>query len=343
MVNLANGFVKSGFEVDLLLVRREGIYLSQLDAAVQVIDLQANKLLFSLPKLIAYLKQVKPDNLITALEDTNIVAIFARLMAQVPTRLIVTVHNNLSQEMLNGEGLKRRLVPTVLKWIYPFADQVVAVSQGVAEDLKRLGVQPDKIRVIYNPILTPDFSHLATAVPQHQWLLQPDEPVVLGVGRLELQKDFETLIRAFALAKKKQPMRLMILGEGSQKASLEALCQQLEVTDSTVFVGFVSNPLACMSRAALCVLSSAWEGFGNVLVEAMGVGTPVVATDCPSGPAEILEQGKYGQLVPVGDVERLADAMLMTLGDPLDAAVLQRRAADFSVEAVLDEYQKLLA
>lgn len=369
MVNLANELVRRQFEVDLLLVKREGAYLSQVSSAVNLIDLKTQKLLASVPKLVRYLRRDRPDTLLTALEDTNVVAIAARLLAkgldavaishyskqakrsikQSP-RLIVTVHNNLSQEAFSGEGIKRKLVPKLLKWIYPYADSVVAVSEGVAADLVNLGVRQQQVRVIYNPILTPDFETLATAAlapgrsfeRAGRWLSDQSLPVLLGVGRLAPQKEFQTLIRAFALANAERPLRLLILGEGSEQAALEALVRELKISDSVAFVGFVDNPLTYMSRADLCVLSSAWEGFGNVLVEAMGTGTPVVSTDCPSGPREILAGGTYGKLVPVGDVAGLAGAMLATLEHPLSSEILKRRAADFSVEAVVDEYEQIL-
>lgn len=363
MVNLANGFARRNFDVDLLLVKKEGVYLSQLSPAVNLIDLKTQKLLLSVPKLVSYLRRDRPDALLTALEDTNIIAIAARLFAKWLDRfsinrysrsspqLIVTVHNNLSQEAFSGEGLKRQLVPKFLKWIYPFADCVVGVSRGVADDLVQLGVRQRQVRVIYNPILTANFDQLATAElspgrsfkQARAWLTGRDVPVILAAGRLVPQKDFKTLLQAFALASEQRPLRLLLLGEGSEQPALEALVQQLDIASSVIFTGFVDNPLTYMSRADLCVLSSAWEGFGNVLVEAMGVGTPVVSTSCPSGPAEILADGRYGRLVPVGDVPELATAILSTLAKPLSAEVLKHRAADFSVERVVDEYEKLLA
>ncbi len=363
MVNLANGFARRNFEVDLLLVRREGVYLSQLSPAVNLIDLKTGKLLLSLPKLVAYLRRTRPDLLLSALEDTNIVAIASNLIARAlgnpATQTIVTVHNHLSQESQRDEGLKRRFVPKLLRWIYPFADSVVAVSRGVAADLVQLGIQPHQVRVIYNPILTPDFETLAAAELSPgkafeqvcEWLsvggaaLKENRPIpiILGVGRLVKQKDFETLIQAFARARDVRSLRLLILGEGSEQAKLEQLVQQLGVAESVIFTGFVDNPLTYMASADLCVSSSAWEGFGNILVEAMGVGTPVVSTDSPSGPTEILAGGTYGPLVAVGDVAGLAAAILATLAQPLPADLLKRRAADFSVEAIVDEYEKLLA
>lgn len=359
MVNLANEFARREYEVDLLLVKKEGVYLSQLSSAVNLIDLGTRKLVLSVPKLVTYLRRDRPPTLLTALEDTNIIAILSNAIAKQldaiartrrpPTRLIITVHNNLSQESLDGENLKRRLVPKLLKWIYPFADRIVAVSKGVAADLVSLGIHQRQVRVVYNPILTPDFDALASAAlspgrsfeKASEWFAS-DVPVVLGAGRLAAQKDFKTLIRAFALAKEQRSLRLVILGEGSEQTALEDLVRQLDLSEVVIFSGFVDNPLTYMSRADVCVLSSAWEGFGNVLVEAMGVGTPVVSTNCPSGPSEILAAGTYGRLAPVGHAAALSKAILATLESPLEGHLLKRRARDFSVETVVDEYEKLL-
>ncbi len=344
MLNLANGFVSKGFTVDLLLVNAKGPYLSKVHPDINLIGFEADRLSRSVPVLLTYLKRERPDVLMTALEDTNLAAIFAHLLARVSTRMVVTVHNNLTQESKQSKSLKRRFVPSLIRWIYPFADLVIAVSHGVAEDLKKLGIHPDKIRVIYNPIITPDFGEMAQAQPEHPWFNDSrDTPIILGVGRLEPQKDFETLIRAYSLVRQRQPARLMIVGEGSQQKRLLALCKELHLSEAEVaFTGFVENPFAYMSQASVCVLSSAWEGFGNVLVEAMGVGTPVVSTNCPSGPAEILENGKYGRLVPVGEWGDMAIAILSTLSDPIRSSVLQQRAQSFSLEKILHEYQRHL-
>ncbi len=343
MLNLANGFVSEGFTVELLLVNAKGPYLSKVHPDIKLIGFEADRLSRSIPALLTYLKRERPDVLITALEDTNLVAIFSHLLARVSTRMVVTVHNNLTQESKQSKSLKRRFVPSLIKWIYPFADLVIAVSHGVAEDLKKLGIHPDKIRVIYNPIITPDFSEMARAQPEHPWFDSKNTPIILGVGRLELQKDFETLIRAYSLVRQRQPARLMIVGEGSQQKRLIALCKELNLSEAEVaFPGFVENPFAYMSQASVCVLSSAWEGFGNVLVEAMGAGTPVVATNCPSGPAEILENGKYGRLVPVGAWDDMASAILSTLSDPIRPLVLQQRAQNFCLEKILQKYQRHL-
>ena len=343
MLNLACGFAEEGLGVDLVLVRPEGPYLSQISPKVRVVKLEGRRLLISLPALVSYLKRERPAVLISALEDTNIIAICSKWLAGVSTQVVVTVHNTLSREAQNATRLRRKLVPYFLGWFYPKADAIVAVSQGVAEDLARIsGLPVAQIKVIYNPIVTSEFLGKIHEPINHPWLLPNQPPMILGVGRLEKQKDFPTLIRAFAQVRQQYPARLMILGEGKERPYLEALVQELGLTEDVVLPGFVANPYAYMARASLCVLSSAWEGFGNVLVEAIAAGVPVVSTDCESGPAEILENGRYGKLVTVGDIEGMAAAIVETLKQPPDSEVLLRRGREFSLEKAISQYHELL-
>lgn len=343
MINLARGFGEQGLKVDLVLVKAEGPYLSQLPQKVRVVKLDSSRLILSLPALARYLKQEQPPFLISALEDTNMVALWAKKLAGVSTQVVVTVHNHLSREAKNSTTLKRRLTPQFVKWFYPWADTIVAVSQGVAEDLVDMGLPSEKIKAIYNPIVTPELSEKLQEPIDHPWFSPGQPPVILGVGRLEKQKDFPTLIHAFARVRQQHPARLMILGEGSERSHLESLVRELSLTEDVVFGGFVANPYAYMAEASVLVLSSAWEGFGNVLVEAMAAGTPVVSTDCESGPAEILENGQYGKLVAVGDSEGMAKAIADTLNESPDATFLQQRASEFSLKKALLEYEQLLA
>lgn len=344
MLNLANSFASQGRSIDVILVRKTGQYLSELYPYIRVINLECLTLLRSLHLLIRYLKQEKPKILISALEDTNITAICATKLAAVHTKIVVTVHNHLSSEVYYATSLKRRLVPYLLPWFYPYANSVVAVSKGVAIDLaKWTGLSLDKIQVIYNPIITSELQAKQQEIPNHSWLNQNQCPVILGIGRLHPQKDFPTLIHAFARVRCQRPAKLIILGEGNERIKLEKLIKQLNIEDDTHMPGFVNNPYAYMSKSTLCVLSSAWEGFGNVLVEAMATGTPVVSTACESGPAEILSGGKYGKLVPVGDIEKMAEAIIETLDNPTDFEILQQRAKEFSSEAATLQYEQLFA
>jgi glycosyltransferase involved in cell wall biosynthesis len=233
---------------------------------------------------------------------------------------------------------------------YLTADAIVTVSHGVADDLAlHAGIPRERITTIYNPVVTPDLLDKAQAPLDHPWFTPGAPPVVLGVGRLHAQKDFPTLLKAFARVRAKQEARLMILGEGKnarkntvQRTALTALAAQLGVAADVALPGFVDNPFAYMARAAVFALSSAWEGLPGVLIQAMACGCPVVSTDCPSGPAEILENGEYGSLVPVGDDLSLANAILSTLNAPPARDRLQARAAMFSVDRTADRYLEVL-
>ncbi|ELZ36066.1 glycosyl transferase family protein [Halorubrum saccharovorum DSM 1137] len=192
--------------------------------------------------------------------------------------------------------------------------------------------------VIHNPAYSKGISEKATERVSHPWFQSDEPPVILGVGSLTPQKDFPTLVRAFNRLRSQQDARLVILGEGDRREELESLIQRYGIGDSVDLPGFVDNPFKYMKQADVFVLSSRWEGFGNVIVEAMACGTPIVSTNCPSGPAEILQNGKYGQLVRTGDPEALAAAVQATLAEPPAPDPLIERAKEFSVERVADKY-----
>ncbi|GAB4524354.1 MAG: glycosyltransferase [Pleurocapsa sp.] len=342
MLNLAQGFIESGISVDLLLVKAEGSYLSQIPPEVKLIDFQAHRLLSSIFSLISYLKTKQPQALITAL-DTNVIAAWLRRWGGISTTTIVTVHNNLSLESRHAKSIKRKLTAKFARWFYGWADNIVAVSHGVAQDLLKIGLPKEKIKVIYNPIVT---SELMKKLQEQNsldssWFAPGEPPVILGVGRLNEQKDFPTLIKAFAQLRQQQSVRLIILGEGEERSNLQALIEELDITQDVALPGFVDNPYIYMANATVLVLSSAWEGFGNVLVEAMAAGTPVVSTDCPSGPAEILANGKYGKLVAVGNKKELAQAIEKTIQQKSNPDILRQRANDFTLKQAIMHYVNL--
>lgn len=364
LFHLACGFAERGLSVDMVLAQARGVYLERLPASVRVVDLAAPRVRDNLTgHLLAYLRQTQPDALLSTIHYTNIVAIWGRMLARtlpgrrVTTRVVVREDNHLSRRS-HGTGFARGqvmvgLMPWLARWFYPRADAVVAVSQGVADDLAATaGLAPAHIRVIYNPVVTADLPHLAAQPAEHPWLATPAPapyldaetapPVILAVGRLSKQKDFPTLLHAFQQVVQQRPARLLILGEGSERPHLEQLVHDLGLTGVVDLPGFAANPYAAMSRAALFVLASAWEGLPNALIEALACGAPVVATDCESGPREILADGRYGPLVPVGDVAALAGAMLATLADPLPAAVLRERGTMFTVGRAVDAYLEVL-
>jgi len=344
IVTIANGFVQRDCRVDLVVASAEGSFLKHVDPAVRIVDLRAKKILRSFPALLHYLRRERPDSMLAALNHANVVAILARALAKVPTRLVVSEHSTPSMEAVSNTGLRARVVHRLMRWLYPRADGIVAVSEGVADDLARYANLPrNQIDVIYNPFDIARIQMLAREPLDHPWFASGQPPIVLGVGRLTEAKDFPTLLRSFAIIKRTQrPMRLMILGEGELRGELEVLAQSLGLTaDEFSMPGFVTNPFAYYSRCGLFVLSSRWEGLPSVLIEAMIAGSQVVATDCPSGPREILENGLWGELVPVGDFDALSAAIIKCM-DPENIIDTSHRVCEFEGRKIIESYLKIL-
>lgn len=342
MVNLAHGFASFGCTVDMVLAQAKGPYLSEVHEPVRIVDLKASRGLTSIPALARYLRSEQPLALISVLDFANIIALWARWLAGNRTRILVNEQNTISRSARNSARLRQRMVPYLVKLFYPWADYVVGNSQGVADDLSRTtGLPRQRIDMLYNPVVTPDLRKKARESLEHPWFEEGQPPVVLAVGRLTKQKDFPTLIRAFAQVHRHIPARLLILGEGPDRPALEELVKQLNLSGDVALPGFVENPYAYMSRASMYVLSSRWEGLPTVLIEALYCGSPIVATDCPSGPQEILADGQYGELVPVGNVDSLAQAIEAGLTGKISPPG-QESWQPFSLEAVVDQYLDLL-
>ncbi len=343
IINLCEGLAARDCQVDLLLIKSDSPYVEALSSVVRIIKLGGSHTLTSLFPLIGYLRRERPTALLAAKERANRVAILATQLAGVPTRVVVRLGTTVSAALTGKSRIRRWLWHLPMRYFYPRADAVVAVSQGVADDLLQItGIPAKQVQVISNPVVTSDLPTLARQPSPHPWLDDAGPPVIVAVGRLTRQKDFPTLIKAFALLRKAMPCRLIILGSGGDGDSLLALADQLEVTRDLQLPGFVTNPYAYMSRAALFVLSSIWEGSPNVLTEALALGLPVVATDCPSGPREILAEGRYGRLVPMGDAPALAKAMQATLASPPSPAHQQSAARAYTVEESSRRYLETL-
>jgi glycosyltransferase involved in cell wall biosynthesis len=343
MLNLSRGLVDRGFDVDMVLARAEGVYLSALDPRIHLVNLNAPRVLLAFPALTRYLRHARPDAILSSLPHLNLTSILARGNAGVRSRLVLVEHNDLALASAHGIRRWERFFPAAMRVLYPSADAVVAVSAGVADGLvAHAHLRRDRITVIHNPIVTPEIAEKAAAAHDHPWFAAGQSPVFVAAGRLTVQKDYPTILRAFAELRQRRAAHLFILGVGELHDELVAQAAGLGIGADVEFAGFQENPFAFMRRAAAFVLSSAWEGFGNVLVEALACGTQVVATDCPSGPAEILDGGRFGQLVPVGDASALAAAMEAALDHPLPAEMLRERAQIFSVDAALDRYLPLL-
>ena len=331
IVTLANGLARRARPVDLVLVQAQGPYLAEVDPAVRVIDLRRKRVLTSLFSLARYLRRHKPAALISAMTHANIVAVAARMIARSSTRLLLSERTSLAG--LRGElGPMRYLgMKTLMRWFYPRADGVIAVAEAMASELREmLPIDPDRVMLVHNPVVSDEMLELSGAAPPHEWLLDAAVPVVLAVGRLGIEKDYATLIAAFARVRETRPLRLLILGEGAERANLIALAEKLGVADDCALPGFCANPFSAMSRASLFVLSSRYEGLPNALIQAMACGARVIATDCPTGPREILQDGRWGTLVPIGDSDAMAEAMIETLNQTnfLD---VRKRASEFGV------------
>jgi glycosyltransferase involved in cell wall biosynthesis len=258
-------------------------------------------------------------------------------------RIVGRLGTNLSAALEGRSGFARWLRTAPMDLIYPRVDHVVCVSQGVLEDTRALtGLPDERLSVIRNPVVTPRLAELAAQPADHPWAADPTVPLILGAGRLTEQKDFPTLVRAFARLRKDRPARLVILGDGRQRGVLETLARERGVAADLALPGFAPNPYAWMARAKLFVLSSAWEGSPNVLTEALALGLPSVATDCPSGPREILAGGRWGPLVPVGDDAALAAAMAATLDDPQPPEALRAAVAEYTRDAAAGAYLRVL-
>ncbi len=342
-INLAGNFLDRGFSVDLVLAKARGPLLNEVPPKARLVDLHASRTLSALPALAGYLRREKPTVLILSLDHTNLIAIWAKLLILSNTKVVIENQIHLSTQIRHTPKLQEKLYPYLIRVFHPAAAVILSTSEGAAEDLANTtGIPRDRITVIYNPVVYPRIETLKAQPLDHPWFTPGEPPVLLGAGRLTIQKDFPTLLRAFTSLRRGRPARLMILGEGEQRQELSALSESLGIASDVDLPGFVPNPFAYMARCKVFVLSSIWEGFGNVLVEAMACGAQVVSTDCPSGPSEILEKGKYGRLAAVGDSEALARAIQEAIDHPLPASILKARAIMFSVDVAAEKYLRTI-
>ncbi|EAR23077.1 glycosyltransferase [Nitrococcus mobilis] len=343
ITNLLPALAEQGLRIDLLRIDRHGPYLATLPAGVREVRLGAVHVDTSLLALVRYLRRVRPRALLADKYRVNRVALWARRLARSETRLVVRIGTTVSHDLAQRGGLDPWLERVWIRWLYPKADAVIVPSRGAADDLATLArLSPQRITVLPNPVVRPELAARAAEELRHPWFQDARAPVILAAGELAPRKDFATLVRAFARVRGRREARLVILGEGRKRDNLMQLAAELGVAESLDLPGFIPNPYPYMARAAVFALTSTLEGFGIVLAEALSLGTPVVATDCPSGPAEILQGGRYGALVPVGDDAALAAALERALDAPAPPAQLQRAAQPYTVAASATAYAKIL-
>ncbi len=318
MLQLGACFADRGHVVDLVVAIPGGPMESRIPPAIRLVDLAARRTMFALPALVRYLRRERPAALLSTLEHSNILAVLAASLARTKARVVLREASVLlpADQM---HGLRPYAQRALMRRFYRGADAIVTVSKSVEQDLiVGLGIPPAQIRTIYNPVVAPDLADKAAASLDDPWFQTDAPPVVLAVGRLASEKDFATLLRAFAEVRAQRSARLVILGEGKERAALEALARELRVDSDVRLPGYVDNPFCYMRRSAVFVLSSLFEGLPGALIQAMACGCRVISTDCPGGSREILEldaSSARGALVPTQDPPRLARAILAFLDD----------------------------
>jgi glycosyltransferase involved in cell wall biosynthesis len=379
MLRLAEAFLERGLAVDFVVGQAKGELLEGVPAAARIIELAKRPVLRArghglvadpgawrlllrpksmmgmlkplvrrLPPLVAYLSASRPDAILAAEPRYNVIAVWGRRLSGLRSRVVISERIQVSHHAGFGGPWGEPGLGDLLRRAYLGADAIVAVSDGVADDLAtHAGIPRGRITTVYNPVVGPDLIAKAQKRPDHPWFVPGEPPVILAAGRLDPQKDFATLIRAFAQIRHRRPARLMILGAANPAnlacaEELRALPGTLGVEPDVALPGFIDNPFAFMAHAAVFALSSLYEGLPGVLIQALACGCPVVSTDCPSGPAEVLDGGRFGPLVPVGDIAALARAIERVLDHPPPAELLRARAALFSVERSAERHLELL-
>lgn len=334
--------VATGQPVDLVLQQATGDLLPLVPAVVRIIDLDAPRLRNIVRPLTRYLRTERPRAVQASMWPLTVCTVMAHRRARSNAVLAVSEHIVLSQQYA-GRGLAHRaFLRGSLAYYYRLADARIAVSRGVADDLRDLsGIPADRFEIIYNPIPRPTPAPVTPELLRRLWG-DASHPRILTLGSLNAQKNHALLLEAFARLRRRRKARLAILGQGERLRDLQAQAALLGISDDVAFPGFLTDPAPAYSSADLFVLSSDYEGFGNVLVEALHWGLPVVSTDCPSGPSEILEGGRYGTLVPCRDAEALAAAMDDALSRPVDKAAQQARARAISGDGSIDDYLRVL-
>lgn len=338
MVYLANELAARGFATTLIANNVRGVWREHVALNVAVHDLSASNFFHASLKLFAHLRKTRPPVLISALAHANVAAIAAARLSGTDTKIIAVEHTTTSRWLARLRPSRKVMFGKLIPLLYGRADALVSVSSAAGKDLASVvGIPPDRVTIIRNG--SPSMESLeGLEPPRSPWFDDPTVPVILAAGRLAPEKDYATLLEAFACLRSNHSARLMLLGDGPLRAELEAVAERLGVGDDVSFEGYVTPVLPYFLHGSLFVLSSKFEGFPMVLVEALSCGLPIVSTDCESGPREILDSGEYGELVPVGDAGAMADAMSRALVEPGNQAARRARAREFSINRMVDGY-----
>ena len=333
IVMLANNFVKRGLDVDLVLVNKSGPYLKNVNKYVNIVDLNKPRVLFAIISLFQYFKKNNPDAVLVTIHHISMAVIIAYVLSKASSNVIIRQPNYLSKTIPQNFFSKYYL--KIVRFFYNKSNRIVAISNGVSSNLKNNGI--NKVTTIYNP-LESDVIELAS----HKVNLRKTKPLIIGVGRLERQKNFSLLINAFAKVLESLDADLIILGDGSLRIDLENQVRTLNIAEHVKFLGYIDNPYPYIKKADVLVLSSLWEGFGNVILESLAIGTQVVSTDCPSGPSEILNNGEFGSLSLLNDSDDLAKKIVEAVKRPYDKKMLVKRSRDFAEDKISQQYLDIL-
>lgn len=342
MLLLAKGLANKGFKIDFIVGNTSNYKAEKWPDNIHLIDLNVSRFIYALPKLVRLFRGYNTDYVLSALKLVNVLTICAAKIALLEAEIVISEHSTISEKILNAENIKGKyIIPFLMKVTYPWATKIVSVSKGVADDLAQtIRINRQNIDVIYNPVIEDQMFDMANEPISHRWF-EGDIPVIMGIGRLIKVKNFSLLIKAFTKVRKNRKCKLIILGEGEKRPQLKKLVKNLNMESEVALPGFYDNPYAYLSRADLFVLSSNVEGLPTVLIEALAFEIPVVSTDCPSGPEEILENGKWGTIVPRNNVEAMAKAMDKGLNSkPTNS---KERAMHFTVERAVQKYSKLIS
>ena len=342
LVNLANAFQERDLDVHFLVDDDSGSFNKFLNPSIEIHPLKTTHTISGIPYFSRHMLQFRPDVILTTVVRHTALACRVKRLTGLPSKIFPTIHNTYSEKFRKLSARKFRSRIKKVRKYYPQCDKIVAVSEGVKEDFCALSrISPEIVKTIYNPVVDESVAERASIPIDDPWFQTGEPPVILSAGRLEKAKNFPLLIRSFELLRKRTRCRLIILGDGGEFDNLNSMARESGYSNDIALPGHVENPFAYMKQASLFALSSLWEGLPTVLIEAMAIGCPVVSTDCPSGPREILLNGKYGRVVPINDQEKLAKAMLETLENPLPSEILKKRASEFTVSKSVKNYFRL--
>lgn len=343
MARLASGLSDIGLQVEVVAFNISGKMAAEFPQHVNLVELKKRSVIGKVKEFHDHICRYKPDYIISAVQIPNFVAFWSNFFALSTAKVVLTQRGMGGEPCDPASGIKAKLFRVAIRFAYRHADAVVAISKAVASELEtQVRVPRRRLHIIYNPVMTKELHAKYAERGDHPWFSDHRIPIILGVGRLSVEKGFDTLIAAVSRVAANRKVRLIIVGDGQERERLQKLVVELKATQFISLVGYRDNPFAYMSKASLFVLPSLTEGFGNVLVEALGAGIPIVSSDCPGGPREILADGQYGILVPPRDSKVLAAAIETALDSETSPEILKSRAAQFSAGRSVSQYVRLL-